>query len=32
VVLAWHQRYNGDQAHAWLRDRTRAALLAGIPA
>ena len=28
VVLAWHQRYDGDRAHTWLRDQVRAALQA----
>jgi DNA-binding transcriptional LysR family regulator len=27
IVLAWHQRYDGDKAHAWLRELTRATLL-----
>ncbi|WP_307518250.1 hypothetical protein [Streptomyces umbrinus] len=23
VTLAWHQRYDNDQAHAWLRAQVR---------
>jgi len=26
VVLSWHQRYDGDPAHTWLRAQVRAAL------
>ncbi|WP_028923733.1 LysR family transcriptional regulator [Pseudonocardia acaciae] len=26
ATMAWHQRYDGDRAHAWLRARVRAAL------
>lgn len=26
IVSAWHQRYENDQAHAWLRDQVHAAL------
>jgi DNA-binding transcriptional LysR family regulator len=26
VILAWHQRYDGDLAHKWLRGRIEAAL------
>ncbi|MFD9738427.1 LysR family transcriptional regulator [Umezawaea sp. NPDC059074] len=26
LYLAWHQRYDGDHAHAWLRTRTLAVL------
>jgi hypothetical protein len=25
--LSWHQRYDDDQAHAWLRDQAAAALI-----
>ncbi|WP_370381045.1 LysR family transcriptional regulator [Catenulispora sp. GAS73] len=28
VFLSWHQRYDTDRAHAWLRDLARAALTA----
>ncbi|WP_405015135.1 LysR family transcriptional regulator [Kitasatospora sp. NBC_01539] len=28
IHLAWHQRYDGDRAHTWLRDRAREVLLA----
>ena len=28
VYLSWHQRYDTDPAHAWLRERARAALAA----
>jgi DNA-binding transcriptional LysR family regulator len=28
VYLAWHQRYDGDHAHRWLRDQTRTAIRA----
>lgn len=28
VVQSWHQRYDDDAGHAWLRDRVRAALRA----
>ncbi|WP_433192275.1 LysR family transcriptional regulator [Nocardia sp. CA-107356] len=27
VVMAWHQRYDGDRAHQWLRSETAAALV-----
>jgi DNA-binding transcriptional LysR family regulator len=26
IRLAWHQRYDGDPGHAWLRDQARAVL------
>jgi DNA-binding transcriptional LysR family regulator len=26
LILAWHQRYDGDRAHTWLREQVRAAL------
>ena len=26
VYLSWHQRYDTDRAHAWLRDLARTAL------
>ncbi|MDX3852357.1 LysR family transcriptional regulator [Streptomyces sp. AK02-01A] len=26
IHLAWHQRYDGDRAHAWLRDQARTAI------
>jgi DNA-binding transcriptional LysR family regulator len=26
IQLAWHQRYDGDPAHSWLRDQARAVL------
>jgi DNA-binding transcriptional LysR family regulator len=26
LYLAWHQRYDGDQAHRWLREEARAAM------
>jgi DNA-binding transcriptional LysR family regulator len=26
LYLAWHQRYDGDQAHRWLREQARAAM------
>ncbi|WP_433733947.1 LysR family transcriptional regulator [Nocardia sp. CA-129566] len=26
VVMAWHQRYDGDRAHEWMRSETAAAL------
>jgi len=26
IRLAWHQRYDGDPAHSWLRDQARAVL------
>jgi DNA-binding transcriptional LysR family regulator len=33
VIQAWHQRYDSDQAHSWLRDQVRTALQAvGRPA
>ncbi|MEV4640203.1 LysR family transcriptional regulator [Actinoplanes sp. NPDC049548] len=28
VIMAWHQRYDDDRAHAWLRDTVREALAA----
>jgi DNA-binding transcriptional LysR family regulator len=28
VIVAWHQRYDGDRAHAWLRARVREGLTA----
>lgn len=28
IVLAWHQRYESDRAHTWLRSRVTAALAA----
>jgi DNA-binding transcriptional LysR family regulator len=28
VIVAWHQRYDNDRAHAWLRGQVRAALQA----
>jgi DNA-binding transcriptional LysR family regulator len=27
IVCNWHQRYDTDAGHAWLRDQTREALL-----
>lgn len=27
MILAWHQRYEGDRAHRWLREQVRAALV-----
>lgn len=29
VYLSWHQRYDTDQAHAWLRGLARTALTVG---
>ncbi|MFD6157727.1 LysR family transcriptional regulator [Nocardia sp. NPDC060256] len=26
VIAAWHQRYDGDRAHSWLREQLRAAI------
>ncbi|WP_199565561.1 LysR family transcriptional regulator [Spongiactinospora rosea] len=26
IIMAWHQRYDNDRAHMWLRDRIRDAL------
>lgn len=31
IVLAWHQRYENDRAHAWLRAQLRTALEAVCP-
>jgi DNA-binding transcriptional LysR family regulator len=28
IVCGWHQRFDTDPAHAWLRDRVRAAFTA----
>jgi DNA-binding transcriptional LysR family regulator len=30
VILVWHQRYDGDRAHIWLRDLVRSALREAI--
>jgi DNA-binding transcriptional LysR family regulator len=27
IVMAWHQRYQGDHGHAWLRDQIRALII-----
>ncbi|WP_199256152.1 type 2 periplasmic-binding domain-containing protein [Mycolicibacterium mengxianglii] len=32
VVLAWHQRYDDDRTHAWLRDQVNAAVRQRFPA
>ncbi|GIE77404.1 LysR family transcriptional regulator [Actinoplanes philippinensis] len=31
IVCGWHQRFDTDPAHAWLRDRVRTALTAVLP-
>jgi DNA-binding transcriptional LysR family regulator len=32
IVCSWHQRYDADAPHAWLRGQVRAALSTVIPA
>ncbi|MFI6167901.1 LysR family transcriptional regulator [Nocardia sp. NPDC051052] len=30
VIVAWHQRYDGDRAHTWLREQVRAAIYQAV--
>ncbi|GAB2587323.1 LysR family transcriptional regulator [Paractinoplanes abujensis] len=32
IISVWHQRYDTDPAHAWLRAQVRAAVTAALPA
>ncbi|MFI6041224.1 LysR family transcriptional regulator [Nocardia sp. NPDC051321] len=30
MIVAWHQRYDGDRAHTWLREQLRAAIYQAV--